>query len=218
MPQDSTLSSKDAKKRKQISSIKVAAFISQGGPLLLLFFFSFFLFANFLHTVNWQWQKAKHPIVLLLTKLPTSDSWHGGGGKIWRFQITLLFFCLFFLFCFLNAVIKAGGDISMLLIKGNQLVWKSKGKKCLKDHPPTQMQSQVVSLEWYLSYVEQTKLYSCTTWIFGLMRNESDRFVVSGGAEMRPLSTGERGKAWRFCGSGKMRSVLLIFKYFQAVI
>lgn len=55
--------------------------------------------------------------------------------------------CFFFLFCFLNAVIKAGGDISMLLIKGNQLVWKSKGKKCLKDHPPTQMQSQVVSLE-----------------------------------------------------------------------
>lgn len=43
---------------------------------------------------------------------------------------------VFFLFCFLNAVIKAGGDISMLLIKGNQLVWKSKGEKVLERPSP----------------------------------------------------------------------------------
>lgn len=73
----STLSSKDAKKRKQLQKYKkLLHLFCKGVP----FNFLHILLLPFPHTDNWKWHKVQYPKVFLLTALPTWDSFRLGGG------------------------------------------------------------------------------------------------------------------------------------------
>ncbi len=64
------------KRENKFKVQKMLHLFCKGVPL----WFLHILLLPFPHTDNWKWQKAQYPKVLLLTKLPTSDSFRLGEG------------------------------------------------------------------------------------------------------------------------------------------
>lgn len=140
--------------------------------------------------------------------MPTSDSfWHGGGGECGDFKS----YCLW-LSCF-YAVMKPWGDISILLCKRKQLVWRT--KKCFKDLHWQTLSPGLVSSECYVELFHgmDTSLLSVYS-KSGIVLNWVRAVVLCPEGKNRnvPLSMGIRNA--ERCSDGGNTLSPLLFPYF----
>lgn len=166
MPQDSTLSSKDAKKRKQNFKHKSCCiYFARGFPFIFAYVFARLIDID---------KKAKHPIVLLMTHLTISGRCrHGGGARVW---------CL----CCFYAVIKTEEDLSILTSNRKLLVWKGKEKVFERPsltHTHTVPAGQFGAMLWVVLWNKPNSIPAPPEpWDLWEM---SDRFVVSRGGKQK---------------------------------